>query len=105
MVCNNGGGHEIKILLKKFQRGTVWGINGISGTLLSSDYKGPGKILIEQEGEKRIRKLTPKEYFRLQGFPDEYFEKARAVNSDTQLYKQAGNGVTVPVIYEIAKRL
>lgn len=53
----------------------------------------------------RIRKLTPKECFRLQGFPDEYFERARAVNSDSQLYKQAGNSVTVNVVYEIAKRL
>lgn len=53
----------------------------------------------------RIRRLTPGECFRLQGFPDEYFERARAVNSDSQLYKQAGNSVTVNVIYEIAKRL
>ena len=52
-----------------------------------------------------MRNLTPKECFRLQGFPDESFDKARAVNSDTQLYKQAGNSVTVNVIYEIAKRL
>ena len=53
----------------------------------------------------RIRKLTPKECFRLQGFPDEYFERAASVNSNSQLYKQAGNSVTVNVIYEIAKRL
>lgn len=53
----------------------------------------------------KIRKLTPKECFRLQGFPDEYFERAAAVNSDSQLYKQAGNSVTVNVIYEIARRL
>ena len=53
----------------------------------------------------RIRKLTPKECFRLQGFPDELFAKAAKVNSDSQLYKQAGNSVTVNVIYEIAKKL
>lgn len=53
----------------------------------------------------RIRKLTPKECWRLQGWNDEDFEKAAKVCSDSQLYKQAGNGVTVPVIYEIAKRL
>lgn len=53
----------------------------------------------------RIRRLTPRECFRLQGFPDEYFERAAAVCSDSQLYKQAGNSVTVNVIYEIAKRL
>ena len=53
----------------------------------------------------RIRKLTPKECWRLQGFPDWTFEKAQEVNSDTQLYKQAGNSVTVNVIEEIARRL
>lgn len=53
----------------------------------------------------RIRKLTPKECWRLQGWKDEDFEKAAKVCSASQLYKQAGNGVTVPVIYEIAKRL
>jgi len=52
-----------------------------------------------------IRKLTPKECFRLQGWADDYFEKAAFVNSDSQLYKQAGNGVTVNVICEIAKKL
>jgi len=49
----------------------------------------------------KIRRLTPKECFRLQGFSDNLFEKAKAVNSDAQLYKQAGNGVTVPVVYAI----
>lgn len=52
-----------------------------------------------------VRKLTPKECFRLQGWSDDYFEKAEFVNFDSQLYKQAGNGVTVPVIYEIAKKM
>jgi DNA (cytosine-5-)-methyltransferase len=49
----------------------------------------------------KIRRLTPKECFRLQGFSDNLFEKAKAVNSDAQLYKQAGNGVTIPVVYAI----
>jgi DNA (cytosine-5)-methyltransferase 1 len=52
-----------------------------------------------------IRKLTPKECFRLQGWTDDYFEKAQFVNSDSQLYKQAGNGVTVNVIETIAEKL
>lgn len=52
-----------------------------------------------------IRKLTPRECFRLQGWDDEYFERAQFVNSDTQLYKQAGNGVTVNVVKAIAERL
>lgn len=52
-----------------------------------------------------IRRLTPRECFRLQGFPDELFERARAVNSDAQLYKQAGNAVTATVAYAVAMAL
>ena len=52
-----------------------------------------------------IRKLTPKECFRLQGWSDEYFERAAFVNSDSQLYKQAGNGVTVDVVNAIGKQI
>ena len=52
-----------------------------------------------------IRKLTPKECFRLQGWTDDYFERAQLVNSDSQLYKQAGNGVTVNVICAIAEKM
>lgn len=52
-----------------------------------------------------IRKLTPKECFRLQGWSDDYFEKAQFVNSDSQLYKQAGNGVTVSVIEAMARKM
>ena len=48
-----------------------------------------------------IRKLTPRECFRLQGWEDPYFDRAAMVNTDSQLYKQAGNGVTVPVVYAI----
>lgn len=48
-----------------------------------------------------IRKLTPKECWRLMGFTDEDFEKARKVNSDTQLYKQAGNSIVVKVLERI----
>ena len=54
----------------------------------------------------RIRRLTPRECWRLQGFPNEYFDKAKAAGiSDTQLYKQAGNGVTVNVARAIGERL
>ena len=53
----------------------------------------------------QIRRLTPKKCFRLQGFPDWAFERAVKVTSKSQFYKQAGNAVTVPVVYEIGKRL
>ena len=53
----------------------------------------------------RIRKLTPRETWRLMGFDDEDFEKAAKVNSNTQLYKQAGNSICVPVLEAIFKNL
>lgn len=53
----------------------------------------------------RIRKLTPKECWRLMGFDDEDFEKAQKVNSDTQLYKQAGNSIVVDVLVDIFKEM
>ena len=58
------------------------------------------------DGNVRIRRLTPRECWRLQGFPDEYFDRAKAAGiSDTQLYKQAGNSVTVNVARAIGERL
>ena len=66
----------------------------------------PSVGYVEEDGKEiRVRRLTPRECFRLQGFPDELFDRAASVNSDSQLYKQAGNSVTVNVVYEIAKRL
>ncbi len=53
----------------------------------------------------RIRKLTPKECWRLMGFSDEAFEKAAKVNSNSQLYKQAGNSICVPVLMAILENL
>ncbi len=53
----------------------------------------------------RIRKLTPKECWRLMGFDDEDFEKAAKVNSNTQLYKQAGNSIVVNVLEAILTNL
>lgn len=53
----------------------------------------------------RIRKLTPREYWRLMGFEDKDFEKAEKVNSNTQLYKQAGNSIVVDVLVNIFTNL
>ena len=80
--CMEGGGLEPHIIIKPKNK---------TNSSCIDDY--------------RIRKLTPKECFRCQGFPDEYFERAAEVCSNRQLYKQAGNSVTVNVIYEIAKKL
>lgn len=72
-----------------------------SNTLTTSDNLG---VLVNGE-PIRIRKLTPKECWRLQGFSDEQYEKAAAVNSNSQLYKQAGNAVTVNVVEEIGRHI
>lgn len=63
------------------------------------------KKLINNRQELTIRKLTPKECWRLMGFDDEDFKKAKKVNSDTQLYKQAGNSIVINVLEAIFKEL
>lgn len=72
-------------------------------TLTAQDRHG---VLMDDNGRYRIRRLTPRECWRLQGFPDWAFNKAKATGlSDSQLYKQAGNAVTVNVIQWIGERL
>ncbi|MCO5531563.1 DNA (cytosine-5-)-methyltransferase [Enterococcus faecium] len=115
-----GGGQEPKILIKEAttqgysealpgdsvnishpnsetRRGRVG--KGIANTLLTDKEQA---VITD---DYQIRKLTPRECWRLQGFPDWAFDRAKEVNSDSQLYKQAGNSVTVPVIHDIARRL
>lgn len=76
------------------------------GTLTASGHQGNTKAgTFDILDGIRIRKLTPRECWRLQGFPDWAFDRAQAVNSNSQLYKQVGNSVTVNVIEAIAKRL
>ncbi|MBU5455272.1 DNA (cytosine-5-)-methyltransferase [Caproiciproducens sp. MSJ-32] len=92
-----GDSINISVPNSKTRRGRVG--KGISNTL------DTGCQMATLDKNYRIRRLTPKECFRLQGFPDELFEKARAVNSDAQLYKQAGNAVTVNVAFAVAASL
>lgn len=61
--------------------------------------------MVECKNTFRIRKLTPKECFRLMGFDDADYENAASVNSNTQLYKQAGNSIGVPVLEHIMTAL
>jgi len=61
--------------------------------------------MINSNEHTRIRKLTPLECWRLMGFDDEDFCKAEAVNSNSQLYKQAGNSIVVDVLEAILKEL
>ena len=128
-----GGGQEPKILLrpkKQFGRlgqQAVDTYNDNISSIKSGDVIEPynhrlhtnGKtptVTTRPEGLKtaiipvtnnlRIRKLTPLECWRLQGFSDEQFYKAKQAGvSNSQLYKQAGNAVSVPVVEAIAKQM
>lgn len=73
--------------------------NDVATCIRSRYYKDGSECLISTGG--RIRRLTPKECFRLMGFDDESFHRAEAVNSNTQLYKQAGNSIVVDVLEEL----
>ena len=78
----------------------------VAHTLMARDYKGFGNQ--QSNGVLSgfgLRKLTPKECWRLMGFDDTDFEKAEKVNSNTQLYKQAGNSIVVNVLEAILKEL
>lgn len=90
------------------QMNRVYSNNGLSPTVTTKTGGGREvKILTDESTEllPRIRKLTPKECYRLMGFSDEDFEKAETVNSNTQLYRQAGNSIVVNVLEEIYKCL
>lgn len=96
-----GGGREPKIILNPhgFNRG---GIKDISPTVTAGAFSD--NMFLSHHS--RIRKLTPLECWRLQGFPDWAFTRAQNAGiSNSQLYKQAGNSVTVPVIRLIAERM
>ncbi|MBC9787202.1 DNA cytosine methyltransferase [Carnobacterium maltaromaticum] len=124
ITTRNGGEQGIKIIQKGrgFNKG---GEHDITPTLTSNSYHENNMLRTD---DFQIRKLTPLECWRLQGWEDEMFYRAKfgskeiarriiaegidhyncefeQTMSDSQLYKQAGNGVTVTVIYEIAKRL
>jgi DNA (cytosine-5)-methyltransferase 1 len=75
----------------------VYDPDGIAPTTKARDYKGPIKTM----DRYRIRKLTPREYARLQGFPESYEQ----IVSNSQFYKQMGNAVSVTVSHAIAKAI
>ena len=62
-------------------------------------------LIIEKTDKYRIRKLTPLEAWRLMGFTDRDFEKAKEVNTDGKLYKQAGNSIVVNVLEAVFRQL
>lgn len=133
ITTNGGGGHEVKIMdnrpiirvaeatkkgyaeatigdsiniaypNSKTRRGRVG--HGVAQTLTCYQQQ---VVVTERKDEmekSQVRKLTPRECWRLMGFDDSDFDKAQAVNSDTQLYKQAGNSIVVNVLEAILGNL
>lgn len=86
----------------KYQRGNVQ--KESIQTITTSGGNDRGVVDVVNQ-KLRIRKLTPREVWRLMGFDDEDYEKASKVNSNTQLYKQAGNSIVVNVLEAILKEL
>ena len=80
----------------------VYDPQGIAPALNTMQGGGRHPKITEKGNEQmRIRKLTPKECWKLMGFTSEDYEKAKSVVSETQLYKQAGNSICVPVLEAI----
>lgn len=94
-------GSDGKLINGSYNR--VWKIDKYSGAINLTKIMEIGEK--DDMGNLRIRKLTPKECWRLMGFDDEDFEKAAKVNSNTQLYKQAGNSIVVNVLEAILTNL
>lgn len=84
------------------QCGSVYSDDGNSPTLTAGTHGDANSKICT---EYRIRKLTPKECWRLMDFSDADFRKAEKVNSNTQLYKQAGNSIVVNVLVAILGQL
>ena len=103
--CKVGGVADLAFPTSKTRRGRVINMGDTSPTLQTTEQ--PCRIEDwnwEVDGKEyniRIRKLTPRECWRLMDFTDEDFDKAQAVNSNTQLYKQAGNSICKSVIMEL----
>lgn len=95
-IATDGDGVDLSYPQSKTKRGRVG--HGVSKTLMASDSMGT-------VDNYRIRKLTPKECWRLMGFDDADFMKAEQVNSNTQLYKQAGNSIVVNVLEGVLRNL
>lgn len=96
-MATNGDGIDLAYPQSKTRRGRVG--HGVPKTLMGTDTMGTMQ-------DFRIRKLTPKECWRLMGFDDEDFEKAKNAGiSNSQLYKQAGNSIVVNVLECILNNL
>ena len=96
------------IIQKQGDRGTNnFSVNSESAyTIPANPMSDRGQQVVEYEQGFRIRKLTPKECWRLMGFSDDDFKKAKSAGiSNSQLYKQAGNSIVVNVLEGILRNL
>lgn len=109
-ISNRKGEHSaVLVIVKEITPDEIKELNGIKAEESNTD-KTAGVIILSDEDDNQyiayIRKLTPKECWRLQGFTDEQFNKVKAIGmSDSQLYKMAGNAVTVPAVFAISREL
>ena len=99
-MCRGGGIADLSYPTSKTRRSRVQD-GGMTCPTITAESNGLHRI----ESTDRIRRLTPKECWRLMGFDDEDFEAAQKKCSDTQLYKQAGNSIVVDVLVGILGNL
>ena len=107
--CEIGGVADLNYPDSKTRRGRVIRNGTVCPTLMTGSIPNVlEKFVYEIDGETyliRIRKLTPLECWRLMGFTDEDFNKAASVNSNTQLYKQAGNSIVKQVLMAVFSQM
>jgi DNA (cytosine-5)-methyltransferase 1 len=91
------GGNNVPMTLAQRQSNSEYVIDEVASTISQRDYKSATDLIVEPI----VRRLTPKECERLQGFPDDW----TVSQSDSSRYKMMGNAVTVPVVEWIIKRM
>jgi DNA (cytosine-5)-methyltransferase 1 len=90
----------------KHQQDYVQGVNGVSRAVCAGSHASTPHLLKTQLPDYRIRKLTPRECFRLMGVTEESIDKIQAAGiSNAQQYKMAGNSIVVDVLYHIFKKM
>ena len=99
--CKVGGCYDASYPESKTRRGRVQENGDVTPTITAQG----GENINYVETQYRIRKLTPREVWRLMGYTDTDFDKAAAVNSNTQLYKEAGNAIVKQVLMAIFSQM
>lgn len=106
-MCVEGGVADLSYPSSQTRRGRVQENGLICPTIQTENHLYQLGRMGDDLGETeyRIRKLTPNEVWRLMGFSDADFKKAEAVNSNTQLYQQAGNSIVKQVLISLFRNL